>query len=134
MVLSLSRVGYVKHIRFRLAMPHHPVLIPRPKRLLIHLIQTSYHFVFVALFTMPGRYRRPPISFSREIPVFHFFKPLAETAFFKMSGYPINSFVGRKKLRPEFAHRHEPRLPSVIKKGSIATPAVRIFVLIGFSF
>src|SRR3989344_5868081 len=115
-------------------MSHHPILISRTERFLIHLFQTSYEFIFVTFLTVPGRYRCPPISFSRKVPVFHLLEPLAKTTLFKMSRHPVYGFIRLDQFEPELTHRHKPRLPSIVKKGSITPPTVRIFMLVNLCF
>ena len=70
-----------------------------------------------------------PISVSRKTPVLNVFKPVSESALADALGDPVDGIVVSYKIVANGGHLDEPGVASVIDKGGVASPAMRIIVL-----
>src|SRR3989344_4684435 len=113
-------------------MSHDKIPITTFLNMLFESLERIHDNHFGIIFVLPDRQWCAPVTLARDRPVFDFAQPFAETPFFDIFWLPIYFFILSYQFVAQFRHRYIPRIARIVDKPSLAPPAERIRVSVGF--
>ena len=96
---------------------------------LAELLTASDRMHMATVRALPDIQRRTPVTVSGNTPILYILQPVSETAFADALRDPVDGIIVADQILFHRCHLDKPGLSRVVDQRSIASPAVRIFVL-----